>query len=61
MEKEIELPEDLEIIAIEDIPPLPTYTCNRCGHTWIPRTLKPKYCAKCHSPYWNKPRMRKQK
>lgn len=31
--------------------------CNRCNYEWIPRkdTL-PERCAKCNSPYWNKPR-----
>ena len=35
--------------------------CTRCGYEWIPRTLKPKVCAKCRSPYWDKPRIRKPK
>ena len=38
---------------------LPTLTCTRCGHTWIPRSNKlPDVCPnpKCKSPYWNKPR-----
>ncbi len=34
--------------------------CTRCGHTWFPRsTAKPKNCAKCRSPYWDKPRQTK--
>jgi NAD-dependent SIR2 family protein deacetylase len=39
--------------------------CNRCGHEWdrvlvkIRRRSKiPKYCPTCHSPYWNKERVR---
>ena len=34
--------------------------CNRCKHEWATRNKKdPKYCPKCKSPYWNKPRIRK--
>ena len=39
------------------------YHCNRCGHNWAPRNgtgyrekEDPKYCQKCGSPYWNRPR-----
>ena len=32
--------------------------CNRCGHKWKTRVIEPKQCPKCHSPYWNKPRIR---
>lgn len=33
-------------------------TCTRCGSTWYPRTPgRPAGCAKCHSPYWDKPRV----
>lgn len=33
------------------------YTCLRCGHEWPPRKAKlPKWCPKCKSPYWDKPR-----
>ena len=30
------------------------YTCERCGHTWIPRTEDPRTCPNppCNSPYW---------
>ena len=35
-------------------------TCKRCNRTWIPRTKQlPIQCPKCHSPYWNKERMKK--
>ena len=35
------------------------YECERCKHTWIPRSKideLPTICPKCKSPYWNKPR-----
>ena len=35
------------------------YKCERCGHTWIPRSTTdntPTICPKCKSPYWNRPR-----
>jgi predicted Zn-ribbon and HTH transcriptional regulator len=38
---------------------LPILKCLRCGHEWIPRQLKkPKYCASCNSPCWNKPKVK---
>ncbi len=38
------------------------HNCNRCNHTWIGKLAEPKTCAnpKCRTPYWNKPRVRKQ-
>ena len=38
---------------------LPRYECLRCGYRWIPRieTL-PKRCARCRTPYWNRPVVR---
>jgi|APSaa5957512622_1039677.scaffolds.fasta_scaffold74403_1 hypothetical protein len=37
------------------------FRCERCGHAWISRGARkePLVCAKCRSPYWNKPRVRK--
>lgn len=34
--------------------------CKRCkdGHQWL-TSGKPKVCPKCHSPYWNVDRKRK--
>ena len=32
---------------------LPTLTCSRCGHTWVPRKPVVYVCPKCHSPKWN--------
>jgi uncharacterized C2H2 Zn-finger protein len=36
------------------------WRCERCEHIW-PKTkdLKPRVCAKCHSPYWDRPRKKK--
>jgi rubrerythrin len=50
----------LKIIDPEDIPSLPQAKCLRCGHTWTLRTIHPKKCPKCKSPYWNKPRRQKK-
>lgn len=35
--------------------------CLRCEYDWFPRDRKtaPKFCARCNSPYWNKPRQPK--
>lgn len=36
---------------------LPLFSCNRCAASWYPRKpIVPLRCAKCRSPYWNKPR-----
>ena len=33
--------------------------CNRCFHKWYPRSEnEPVECPKCHSPLWNKERVR---
>lgn len=34
------------------------YQCERCEHTWLPRSgaREPKVCPRCKSPYWNTPR-----
>ena len=47
-------------MAIEEIT-VQRFTCERCGHRWLPRYAKmeeyiPATCASCNSPYWNKPR-----
>ena len=42
----------------ENEPAITMKTCTRCGATWYPRTPgRPVGCAKCHSPYWDKPRV----
>ena len=31
--------------------------CLRCDHWWYTRiATRPGNCARCHSPYWDKPR-----
>ena len=34
--------------------------CERCGHEWVPRVAGsiPLRCARCGSPYWDRPRKR---
>lgn len=35
------------------------YRCERCSHEWAPRNEEqPRVCPKCHSPYWDKERIR---
>ena len=32
------------------------YVCERCGYEWQARgNLEPKICARCKSPYWDRP------
>jgi len=39
---------------------LPKYTCERCGHSWIPRNnKKPSLCPRCKSYKWNIPKKKK--
>lgn len=39
-----------------------TLFCFRCYHTWKKRKENPpKFCPKCKSPYWNRPRKRASK
>jgi len=36
------------------------FKCERCEHEWIPRSKEhPIICPKCKSPYWDKPRKKK--
>ena len=37
-------------------------TCNRCDYKWVGKIETPNTCAnsQCRTPYWNKPRIRKQ-
>lgn len=36
---------------------LPILRCLRCGHEWPPREPRlPLRCARCGSPYWDRPR-----
>lgn len=46
-------------IIMNDEIKLPILRCLRCGYEWIPRQpKKPKQCARCNSPYWNKPKVK---
>jgi len=36
-----------------------TVECYRCRHRWLRRmAAEPRWCPNCHSPFWNKPRVR---
>lgn len=35
---------------------LPSITCKRCGHNWVPRKPTIRVCPKCLSPYFDKER-----
>jgi len=36
-----------------------TVECCRCRHRWLRRmAAEPRWCPNCHSPFWNKPRVR---
>lgn len=36
---------------------LTEHVCTRCQYHWWPRQVTtPKRCARCKSPYWNRPR-----
>jgi len=46
------------------------FRCERCSHEWLPRVTleelksgkikeKPIICPKCKSPYWDKPKKKK--
>ena len=37
------------------------HLCNRCGYEWMSSAEIPNNCAKCRSPFWNKPRERATK
>ncbi|MBI4362265.1 MAG: hypothetical protein HY558_03740 [Euryarchaeota archaeon] len=36
--------------------------CERCDHEWIPRHPEenPRVCPKCKSPYWDRPRQKRE-
>jgi len=39
---------------------LPFFTCQRCGHTWVPRLARmPRLCPACKSFLWQTPRKKK--
>jgi len=48
-----------EKMALEklDQPILNKYVCERCGHTWLPRSEeRPRVCPKCKSAWWDQER-----
>ncbi len=36
--------------------PVYVFKCLRCEHEWASRNQRPLRCAKCKTPYWDKPR-----
>lgn len=34
--------------------------CRRCLHKWVPRTSEVRVCPRCHSPYWDKGKGKRQ-
>ena len=53
---------DMDLGTDKDDPPLvlqgTVLQCVRCGHRWIPRTIRPQQCAKCRAPWWFPPKWR---
>jgi len=50
---------NIRVNRVEEKYGIPAVKCLRCGYEWIPRRFKnPKNCAKCNSPYWNKPKVK---
>jgi Zn finger protein HypA/HybF involved in hydrogenase expression len=39
---------------------IPTLTCLRCGHRWVPRQTDVRICPKCKSARWDVPRRTNQ-
>ena len=45
------------------IPAKEGWKCNRCNYIWPKKKNKdgtwlvPELCARCHNPFWNKPRL----
>ena len=39
---------------------IPTLTCLRCDHHWIPRQADVRLCPKCKSVRWDQPRLTRQ-
>lgn len=37
------------------------FKCLRCGHEWLSKLEHPVLCAKCHSAYWDIPKVVKDK
>ncbi len=46
---------------VERLPMTLLLSCLRCSHSWLRRSLtsEPKFCPRCHSPYWSKARQQR--
>ena len=45
---------DKEVNIMEQKIVLKQYTCERCNHTWLPRTFeRPRICPRCKSAWWD--------
>lgn len=50
----------LRTIRVNDAASVTKFKCLRCGHEWFSKGGKPpRRCAKCKTPYWDKPRKEK--
>ena len=38
----------------------PKLHCNQCDYEWTPRQSDVRRCARCKSPYWDKPKKEKK-
>jgi hypothetical protein len=36
------------------------FQCHRCSHQWPSKQKSPIICPRCKSPYWNRPKTKKQ-
>lgn len=34
---------------------LPQLECQKCGHVWVPRRVRPRQCPHCRTDYWRVP------
>jgi rubrerythrin len=43
----------VDILTARDRTASKQVTCQRCGHTWLPRTARPAVCPNCGSARWD--------